>query len=301
MEEVISLGLMEQPLMREETLSEEKEKEFKDLLSRINHLEVKYLDTIERVKERASRFSSGKTFLLHAQYPAEGGGILNLVDLELMGKLGDKFLKIIEKLDPEWFSLHLGLACEKLQSGGQFGFEAARSEPLEEAEVKKRIKENVAKIKKAYLRKGELLLENLDHMPKKISGGSYEYVCEPAFIREILKETGCKMLLDLGHVVVSAKNMGYKKVEDFIKELPLEEVKEIHMSGAGREGEFAQDSHHPITAAGQREAEYLEGALKSGRLKNLAALTLETFEDVVPQLDLLKNILERTGQKTRAL
>ena len=138
-------------------------------------------------------------------------------------------------------------------------------------------------------------------MPRKVSGGSYEYVCEPAFIREILKETGCRMLLDFGHVVVSAKNMGYKKVEDYIKELPLEEVVEIHMSGAGREGEFAQDSHHRITAPGQREAEYLEGALKSGRLANLAALTLETFEDVVPQLDLLKNILERTGYKIGAL
>jgi uncharacterized protein (UPF0276 family) len=301
MEKGVSLGLMEQPLMREEVLSEEKEKEFKNLISRIGHLEVKYLATIERVKERTENFSSGKSFLLHAQYPTEGAGILNLVDPELKGKLGEKFLKIIERLDPEWFSLHLGLACEKLQSGGQFGFEAGLSEPLEEAEIKKRMKENLDHIKKTFLKRGEVLLENLDYMPKKISGGSYEYVCEPAFIRNILNETGCRMLLDFGHVVVSAKNLGYKNVEDYVKELPLEKVVEIHMSGAGKEGELAQDSHHPITAEGQREVEYLEGALKSGRMTSLAAVTLETFEDIVPQLELLKNVLERSGYKIAAL
>jgi uncharacterized protein (UPF0276 family) len=292
---------MEQPLMREEVLSEEKEKEFKDLVSRINHLEVKYLATIERVKERAENSGFAKSFLLHAQYPTEGAGILNLVSPELKGKLGEKFSRIIEYLDPEWFSLHLGLACEKLQSGGQFGFEAGVSKPLEEPEVKKRIKENVDYIKKRFLKRGEVLLENLDYMPKKISGGSYEYVCEPAFIREILNETDCRMLLDFGHVVVSAKNMGYKNVEDYIKELPLDKVVEIHMSGAGKEGEFAQDSHHPITAEGQRETEYLEEALKSGRMTSLAAVTLETFEEVIPQIELLKNMLERSGYTITAL
>ena len=137
-------------------------------------------------------------------------------------------------------------------------------------------------------------------MPKKISGGSYEYVCEPAFIRNILNETGCGMLLDFGHVVVSAKNLGYKNVEDYVKELPLEKVVEIHMSGAGKEGELAQDSHHPITAEGQREAEYLETFLKTGRFTNLKAVTLETFENIIPQLDLLRDILGRSGFQIRS-
>ncbi len=82
---------------------------------------------------------------------------------------------------------------------------------------------------------------------------------------------------------------------DFMFKLPLEKVMEVHMSGAGRKDGLAHDTHHPINKEGQPEVGYLGEILKSGRMEKLAAVTLETFEDVIPQLELLKDLLEKHG------
>ena len=92
--------------------------------------------------------------------------------------------------------------------------------------IRQRILDNIAFVKEKYLKNGEILLENLDYNPKDKSG-AYEYVCDPDFIDGILVDSGCRMLLDIGHAHFSAQNMGHDNVIDFIYKLPLEKVAEI--------------------------------------------------------------------------
>jgi len=296
----VSLGIMEQPVMRQETLSGEEEKQIKEIFDHVTHVEGKYLGTLALLKERVKALGGGKPLILHAQYPTVGDDILNMANPDFRSQLGDEFARIIDTFDPEFFSFHLGFSCEKLKSGGQFDFATALSEVLPEDVVRQRILDNMAFVKETYLRRGEILLENLDYNPKDKSG-AYEYVCDPDFIDGILTATGCRMLLDIGHANCSAQNMGYDDVKAFIAKLPLEKVVEVHMSGAGQKDGLAHDTHHPITKEGQRELEYLEEALKSGRMTALAAVTLETFEDLLPQLDCLREVLERTGHTIGSL
>ena len=296
----VSLGIMEQSLMRQETITEAETAEIKEIFDHVTHVEGKYLGTLGLVKDRVKSIGGGKPLILHAQYPATGDDILNMVNPAFKSQLGDQFAKIIDMFDPEIVSYHLGFSCEKLKSGGQFDFATGLSEVLDKEEVRRRILDNVAFVKKTYLKRGQLLLENLDYNPKDKSG-AYEYVCDPKFIDEILTTSSCGMLLDIGHANCSAQNMGYDDVMGFIKQLPLEKVVEVHMSGAGRKDGLAHDTHHPITKPGQRELEYLEGALQTGRMTALVAVTLETFEDVITQLDALKEMLERNGYTIESL
>ncbi|MBK9283097.1 MAG: DUF692 domain-containing protein [Sphingobacteriaceae bacterium] len=53
---------------------------------------------------------------------------------------------------------------------------------------------------------------------------------ESEFISEIIKGSGCKMLLDVNNVYVNAFNHQYN-AKDFIRELPLEQVAYMHMAG----------------------------------------------------------------------
>ena len=290
----VSLGIMEQPVMRQETVTAEQEAVIKNILDHVTHVEGKYLATLTRMKERVQALGGGRPTILHAQYPAIGDDILNLVNPEFRSQLGDEFTRVLETFDPELFSFHLGFSCEKLKSGGQFDFATALSEVLPEDVVRRRIVDNMAFVKKKYLKRGEILLENLDFNPRDKSG-AYEYVCDPKVVGEILDATGCRMLLDFGHANCSAQNMGYDDVMSFITQLPLEKVVEVHMSGAGRKDGLAHDTHLLIHKDGQPEVGYLEQALKTGRMTSLAAVTLETFDEVVPQLELLKTVLERNG------
>lgn len=301
MEKVISLGIMEQPVMRKESISDEEKAEIKNIFDRVTHVEGKYLATLELLKERIETLGGGKPSILHAQYPPHGeADILNLGNTAFADQFGDEFTRILDMFDPEWISFHLGFSCEKLRSGGQFDFTVGESEVLTKDVLRQRMLENIEFVRKTYLKRGEILLENLDYNPKDKSG-AYEYVCDPDFIDDILTASNCAMLLDMGHANCSAQNMGYDDVMGFIFKLPLERVMEIHMSGAGTKDGLAHDTHHPINKEGQPEAGYLEEILKSGRMTKLAAVTLETFEDIIPQLELLRSLLERCGYKIRSL
>jgi uncharacterized protein (UPF0276 family) len=70
---------------------------------------------------------------------------------------------------------------------------------------------------------------------------------ETSFIAELVRRTGCGLLLDVSNVFVSATNHGFAAL-DYLADFPLEHVGEIHLAGHARqtddEGELLLvDSH----------------------------------------------------------
>ena len=53
---------------------------------------------------------------------------------------------------------------------------------------------------------------------------------ETDFLRELVRRTGCGLLLDVSNVFVSATNHGYSPL-DYIADFPLAQVGEIHLAG----------------------------------------------------------------------
>lgn len=79
-----------------------------------------------------------------------------------------------------------------------------------------------------------LLLENVPLYPNV----TYLHVCEPAFIAEVIAQTGCGLLLDLAHVRVSASLLRMDP-RAYIEALPLERVVELHLSGPRPVGDLS--------------------------------------------------------------
>jgi uncharacterized protein len=70
---------------------------------------------------------------------------------------------------------------------------------------------------------------------------------ETSFIAELVRRTGCGLLLDINNVFVSAANHGFAAL-DYLADFPLGHVGEIHLAGhteqADDEGELLLiDSH----------------------------------------------------------
>jgi len=53
---------------------------------------------------------------------------------------------------------------------------------------------------------------------------------ETHFLRELVRRTGCGLLLDINNVFVSATNHGFAALE-YLADFPLEHVGEIHLAG----------------------------------------------------------------------
>jgi uncharacterized protein (UPF0276 family) len=140
----------------------------------------------------------------------------------------------LEISNSPWYSLHLGFSAEEVD----FYDEAMQAlSPLQPRELVLERCINRLKQFNALL-PVPILIENLDYNPTL----AYEYVCEPAFIQQVLSETDTELLFDLAHARVTAHAFGMT-VEDYIDQLPLEKVRQIHLNRPGwREGRLL-DSH----------------------------------------------------------
>jgi len=186
-----------------------------------------------------------------------------------------------------WYSLHLGFSSAQVD----FYDEAmqALTEVLPREVVLNRSCSVLQQLGQEI--KMPLLVENLDYNPT----GAYEYVCEPLFIKEVLEHTGTYLLLDLAHARVSAYAFGIR-VEDYIDQLPLERVRQIHVNRPGWHNARLVDSHLEL-----QEDDYVLLARVLEQTQPWA-ITLEYNRDeciIVEQIERLRAITQKNGDNSK--
>jgi len=90
-----------------------------------------------------------------------------------------------------------------------------------------------------------LLLENVSSYVRYRADEMSEW----EFIRELVRRTGCELLLDVNNVYVSSVNHGFDP-RVFIDAMPPGAVRQIHLAGNEDRGGYLIDTHdHPVCAA----------------------------------------------------
>lgn len=72
----------------------------------------------------------------------------------------------------------------------------------------------------------DIAIENVSAYAR-MPGGEFD---EPSFIRAVLEEADCRLLLDVNNVFVNATNFGFDPYE-YIDQIPLERVIQVHIAG----------------------------------------------------------------------
>lgn len=142
----------------------------------------------------------------------------------------------LTKTRAPWLSVHLGFSAAHVTFSE--GMQPA-SEVLGRGVLVDRLIHNVNALKAAI--DVPLLLENLDYN----ATGAYEHICEPEVIRAVLEATDTYLLLDLSHAQVSASRLGFA-IDDYLARLPLERVRQLHVSGPRPVGEPLADVHETL-------------------------------------------------------
>ena len=141
----------------------------------------------------------------------------------------DGVAKLCAELESPWFSDHV---CWSSANGVQLN--DLFPMPFCEESVT-HIAKRVREVRRAV--GTGILLENPSYyarMPGPLS--------EAQFLRAVLEESDCGLLLDVNNVHVNASNHGYDPRE-FIASLPLERVGYIHLAGHELWGDVLFDSH----------------------------------------------------------
>ena len=99
------------------------------------------------------------------------------------------------------------------------------------------------------------------------------------FVARVADEANCGILLDLHNVWTNERN-GRQALADYIDQIPLERVWEIHLAGGHRHRGFWLDAH-----SGAVPVELMELATRIvPRLPNLKAIVFELFPSYFPKL-----------------
>lgn len=188
----------------------------------------------------------------------------------------------IDSVDSPWLSLHLGFSAEEVYCTDHM---LPNSEVLDREACRERFLSGLRNVKNGI--GVPLLVENLDYCPE----GAYEHICDPVFIREMVDELDCGLLLDLAHAQVSADWLGVG-IEQYLAGLPLERVMQIHLSSPRRVGDRLDDAHCELVAS---DLQLLEGVL--GRCQPEVVL-LEYTRDASELRAQLAEIREVMGNRS---
>ena len=173
---------------------------------------------------------------IRADYPMAMHGVsmsigaVNGLDTEYLSKL--KTLE--QRIEPMWVSDHLcwtGAHGRKLHDLMPLPFSR------EAVEV---VARNVHQAQEALQR--TLVLENVSSYVEFNTSEMTEW----KFLTEICQLTGCKLLLDINNIYVSAFNHGFSP-DDFINGVPVDSVMQFHLAGHQDNGDHLIDTHdHPV-------------------------------------------------------
>ena len=195
--------------------------------SRIDFLEITsdhYLDAAPRKMEELDLLREHFTLIPHSLDLSLGSA--EGVDEEYLEKLAE----LIERIDPPWFSDHI---CFTRSNGVKIGHLAPVPFTAEALSVFSR---NIEKVKKRI--STPLILENITY---NLTFPSSE-MSEAKFIKTLLEETDCGVLLDATNLYINSQNLGIDW-RSFLDVLPLERIVQLHFVGSHRSGDRLVDAH----------------------------------------------------------
>jgi uncharacterized protein len=151
----------------------------------------------------------------------------------LDGTYLDALAKLVESVAAPWCSDHLCFTRTEEVSLGQLTPIPRTRDTLDQ--ISKKVTQVAAAVGVPFL------LENITY-PLEVGGE----LSEPQFITELAERTGCGLLLDLTNVVINATNHHFS-YEEWLQEIPLDAVVQIHLAGGHEVHGRMIDSHaHPV-------------------------------------------------------
>lgn len=145
-----------------------------------------------------------------------------------------------------WLSDHIAFACSEVRTRFREGVvDVDGRDPLQPAEAVALMIRAVDAIEGHT--DVPFLGENLDY----VDIPAYRHITEPSFIDEVLRLSGCDLLLDTAHARVAADWLGMP-VETYLDALPLERAREVHYNGPRRRAGRLWDAHATASAEDER-------------------------------------------------
>jgi uncharacterized protein (UPF0276 family) len=183
------------------------------------------------------------------------------------GRRSQSLRRVAELLactENEWLSVHIDLLPLFLyRLSTRFGIHLPPPDP---ARAVRRFVQRLGELKRMFGL--PILVENLPALALR----KYRYTTDPGLLAEVVEAGDCGLLLDLAHARLAAVYRG-QAVEEYVRVLPLERVRQVHVSGIRQRNGVWYDAHEPML---EEDYTLLEWALARCRPE---MVTLEYYRE----------------------
>jgi uncharacterized protein (UPF0276 family) len=218
-------------------------------------------------EEEFSTMRSMSPILLHGLGYFEHTGMKNIekIDFNLANKL-------IKDCNSPHYGLHLSIKNSDMYPG------------MTDENIYEHMSKQIQIFKKNI--KVPLLLENTPDSPQdRVMFDHYPYIMPEQFSRLFI-ENDVSFLLDLTHAKITAQYRGFN-IQDYLRQLPLDRVVEIHVNGSGYDKDgFPADTHQAME---NEDYKLLDWVLNYANPEIVTleynGIATETHEEVIASLE----------------
>lgn len=224
--------------------------------------------SIEKVKERIN-------FLTNYRLYYHPGSWIRFLNWQSTVKRDNQIY--LEILKPPWISFHIVLKPVWGVWLAQHNIRRA---------YKRKINQEQKFIKKINQLKNDFSCPiMLEHMPASAPNDRLD--CSPEVVQNIVTQTESLFLLDIPHAIITAQLLDMT-VDKYLKSLPLQKTREIHISGPRYRGAYLSDVHDTI---GENELYWLQWVLDHTQAEVVTLEYYRNAHDLAVQLEKLAKIL----------
>jgi uncharacterized protein len=108
-----------------------------------------------------------------------------------------------------------------------------------------------------------------------VDGNTMSLCVQPSLVTRLVRETGCGLLLDISHAIITAKYLGMPP-DEYISRLPVDHVKELHFAGMHQNQASGKWMDH--LSIQEDDWQWLDWVLKRVHSGNLGDPCLLAFE-----------------------
>lgn len=166
-----------------------------------------------------------------------------------------------EQTGTPYINLHLEPRAEDYasnQAGDQNGIPIDSTDPAHRQRVLERTLEDVWTAVRRFGAE-RVIVENAPYRP---AGNLLRLATEADFIAQVVQETGCGLLLDISHAIISAHHLGLS-AEEYMRQLPVHRLRELHFAGVHDLDGWLQD-HLPALPADWEALDWVLERIRSG-------------------------------------
>lgn len=104
-----------------------------------------------------------------------------------------------------------------------------------------------------------------------------EEIADPAVISEVVRRSGCGLLLDIAHAIRACEGTGRADVKAYLKALPVQDLRELHVTGILPEPDEQgiRHDHFALTAEDWTITEWALAQIRAGAWRTPDTLAFE--------------------------